>query len=134
MDPALPAYCVVIFGSCEWSCYGAAMGGVFVYYMCVCLNVLEAELKRTSSGASGWHVRRNTCDFSLWSCKWSPPQRERERQTEQPSLLGTCRPDEPRHHVQRVSLSAGNTVQMLYLLRNSSIPLKVKKVSIHIKN
>lgn len=34
--PALPAYCVVIFGSCEWSCYSAAMGGVSVHYVCVC--------------------------------------------------------------------------------------------------
>lgn len=31
--PALPACCVVIFGSCEWSRYSAAMGGVCV---CVC--------------------------------------------------------------------------------------------------
>lgn len=39
--PALPTYCVVIFGSGEWSCYSAAMGGVFIHYVCVCENILD---------------------------------------------------------------------------------------------
>lgn len=82
--PGPASVCVVIFGSCEWSCFCAAMGGVSVHYVCVCmLERTGSRLKDwPSSGASSWHVRKNTCDFSFQSVGASvEPTSERRRQS-----------------------------------------------------
>lgn len=83
VGPALPTYCVVIFGSCEWSCYSTAMGGVSCT-LCVCM--LERTGSRVkdwpSSGACCcWHVRRNTCDFSFKSIGASVEPTSERRQS-----------------------------------------------------
>lgn len=53
--PALPAHSVVIFGSCEQSCYSAAMGGEFERY-CMCVY-FRTQWKQSGRLAFVWSER-----------------------------------------------------------------------------